>query len=248
MTFLGSNGPRGDTAEEMCKALAGRGINLPCRYDDPKFIQSITKLSNFSSSPYFESTSDDESFSLQNSNAIFIAKSQLIEEKFANFFTHFEHDRVMRTEFDSMQAYRDMNEWMNETTNGLVPRYFKSPNEISPNTLMVILNTLGLSGKALLNSCLCIFLDNWLVPFDKTETKTGIFRLSTKEAIEVPMMSVIEELCFVHVKNYKIYMKPLKVTKITGSLQLTLKQIINFRLVYCYLQFLYLTRHSISTQ
>lgn len=45
------------------------------------------------------------------------------------------------------QAMKSLNSWADERTNGLIPQIFKSPDEVDPETRMMILNAIYFNGK-----------------------------------------------------------------------------------------------------
>lgn len=73
----------------------------------------------------------------------------------------------------SLQATHDINEWVKQSTNGMIPELYTQP--LSPDTTFVAVNTVFFSGK-------------WHTPFDPSYTTERDFNTG-RGTIKVPMMS-----------------------------------------------------------
>lgn len=143
--LLSAKGPEGKTAEEICKSVVGQDKSSTC-VDDPSYREVVETLNKIQTG--VESARSPKGKRLVTlSNAAFVSKSLQFREKFGSDFAMFYGDTVMRTLFNTSAAFNSINAWANRATDGLIPQYLKSQDELSPDTLMMLLNAFTFTGK-----------------------------------------------------------------------------------------------------
>lgn len=143
--LLSAKGPQEEAARQICKPLVGNKKSSTC-LDDPSYAE-VTKMLNNIRTGIESAKSPDGKRVVRLSNAVFVAPSMKFKESFARDFAIFEGDKVMKVPFNGTEAFNSINAWAAGATNGLISQYLKSPQELSPDTLMVLLNALAFSGR-----------------------------------------------------------------------------------------------------
>lgn len=143
--LLAAKGPQGDTAQEICEAIVGKEKRNTCT-NDPHYKEVVRLLEKISTGVETARSPEGKSV-LRLSNAAFIEKSLSVNDQFVRKFTFFQGDKVMRTLFNTSDAYEEINKWANTATDGLIPEYLKSEDELSRDTLLVLLNAITFVGK-----------------------------------------------------------------------------------------------------
>ncbi|VDL59985.1 unnamed protein product, partial [Hymenolepis diminuta] len=190
--LLAAKGPQGNTAKEICEAIVGKEKQKTC-INDPHYKEVVRLLEKIRTGVETARSPEGKSV-LRLSNAVFIEKSLSVNDQFVRNFACFQGDKVMRTLFNTSDAYEEINKWANTATDGLIPEYLKSEDELSRDTLLVLLNAIT-------------FMDNWAKPFETEKTWNRDFRLSRKETIQVPMMSSEEDLIYIEEDDFKVLAK-----------------------------------------
>ncbi|KAM3171187.1 hypothetical protein ACTXT7_017127 [Hymenolepis weldensis] len=190
--LLTAKGPQGNTAKEICEAIVGKKKQDTCT-NDPHYKEVVRLLEKIRTGVETARSPEGKGV-LRLSDAVFIEKSLSVRDQFVRKFTFFQGDKVMRTLFNTSDAYENINEWANTATDGLIPKYLKSQDELGQDTLLVLLNAIA-------------FMDKWAKPFDTEKTQNRDFRLSKKETIQVPMMSTKGEMIYFEEDDFKVLAK-----------------------------------------
>lgn len=190
--LLTAKGPQGNTAKEICEALVGKKKQETC-INDPNY-KEVGRLLEKIRTGVETARSREGKAVLRLSDAVFIEKSLSVRDQFIRKFTFFQGDKVMRTLFNTSDAYENINKWANTATDGLIPEYLKSENELPQDTLLVLLNAIT-------------FMDNWAKPFETEKTWSRDFRLSKRETIQVPMMSTKGRMIYFEEDDFKVLAK-----------------------------------------
>ncbi len=53
----------------------------------------------------------------------------------------------LEVDFKTEDAYTRINKWVNETTEGLIPKFFNAPSDIDPETLLMLHNAITFQGE-----------------------------------------------------------------------------------------------------
>nr|CDS32011.1 serpin [Hymenolepis microstoma] len=139
--LLTAKGPQGDTAKEICEALVGKSKKHTCTVD-ADYREVVSLLEKIRTGVETAKSPEGKSI-LQISDAAFIKKSLSVEDDFIKKFTFFQGDKVMRTLFNTSDAFESINEWANASTDGLIPKYLNSKDELDENTLLILLNAIS---------------------------------------------------------------------------------------------------------
>nr|CDS32008.2 Estrogen regulated protein EP45 [Hymenolepis microstoma] len=193
--LLTAKGPQGDTAKEICEALVGKSKKHTCTVD-ADYREVVSLLEKIRTGVETAKSPEGKSV-LQISDAAFIEKSLSVEDDFIKKFAFFQGDKVMRTLFNTSDAFESINKWANASTDGLIPKYLNSKDELDEDSLLVLLNAIT-------------FKDSWLKPFDAEGTKNRDFRLTKTETIQVPMMKMEGQMVYIKKDDYKVLAKPFR--------------------------------------
>lgn len=142
--LLTAKGPRGDTGKEICEAILGEKRKHSCV--DATYAD-VEEMLNRIRSGIASARAADGGKILSLSNGAFIQKTVLVEERFLQKFASLEGDKVERTFFNSSEAFNSINKWASSATDGLIEKYLKSPEELSSDTLLVLLSAIAFKGK-----------------------------------------------------------------------------------------------------
>ncbi|VDN97925.1 unnamed protein product [Rodentolepis nana] len=193
--LLTAKGPQGNTAKEICEALVGEKKKYSC-INNEDYKEVVSLLEKIRTGVETARSPEGESV-LKISNAAFIEKSFSVKDQFIKGFTFFHGDKVMRTLFNNSDAFENINKWADTATDGLIPKFLNSKDELSKDTLLVLLNAIT-------------FKDNWAKPFDTERTKNSDFRLTISKSIQVPMMQMEGRMIYIKEDDYKVLAKPFK--------------------------------------
>lgn len=143
--LLKAKGPQGDAAKEICEALIGRSKKHTCT-DDTEYREVVRMLEKIRTGVETAKSPEGKCV-LKISNAAFIEKSLSVKDQFIKNFTFFHGDTVMRTLFTTSDAFENINKWANKSTDGLIPKYLDSKDDLNEDALMVLLNAITFKGK-----------------------------------------------------------------------------------------------------
>lgn len=96
---------------------------------------------------------------LQIANALFLQKDLVPRETFLESFQTTYHGQIFGVDFSDARAPEQINQWASEHTKGLIQDVVQA---FPPQTVMSLANAV-------------YYADKWLYPFDKAETKEGVF-------------------------------------------------------------------------
>ncbi|KAB0352921.1 hypothetical protein FD754_017778 [Muntiacus muntjak] len=120
-----------------------------------------------------DSLSHNPELGLAQGSFAFIHKDFDIRETFLNLSkTYFDTECVTVNFRNTSQAKRLMNHYMNQQTQGKLPKLF---DEINPDTELILVDYILFKGK-------------WLIPFDPALTEMDTFYLDKYKTVKVPMM------------------------------------------------------------
>ncbi|VDN97692.1 unnamed protein product [Rodentolepis nana] len=193
--LLTAKGPQNDTATEICEALVGRTKKHTCT-DEADYKEVVSLLEKIRTVVETAKSPEGKS-ALKISNAAFIEESLLVKDLFIKKFTYFHGDTVKRTRFNNLDAFENINKWANTVTDGLIPRYLNSKDELPEDTLLVLLNAIT-------------FKDEWAEPFYSNFTSHRNFHLSKDETIRVPMMDMESDMYYFEDEVCKVVNKPFR--------------------------------------
>lgn len=160
---VATNGTAGETKEQMSSVLGIEGISNEKLNDGMNDMMNILNLQKYGGNPGF----------IKLYNSLWINKSFQIKDSFEKIAKDYYNSDVFTEDFASPAAVKDMNNWIDEKTSGLI----KNPiSEVDPNTRLDIFNVLHFVGK-------------WIAPFDKSMTKKEDFTSTSGKAISVDMMN-----------------------------------------------------------
>ncbi|KAM7541265.1 hypothetical protein Aperf_G00000029501 [Anoplocephala perfoliata] len=192
--LLTAKGPRGDTGKEICEAVVGWRKKNSCKKGP---YTEVEEMLNKIRTGIASARSAGGEKILSISNGAFIRKTVAVEEEFVQKFAALQGDRVERTFFNSSDAFDSINEWARSATDGIIEKYLKSPDELSSDTLMVLLSAIA-------------FKDNWNESFDEERTEMRNFTSSKHQCIQVPMMSMKGRIVYYKEDGYYVLAKPFK--------------------------------------
>ncbi|KAM7540204.1 hypothetical protein Aperf_G00000029510 [Anoplocephala perfoliata] len=193
-TLLTAKGPRGDTGKEICEAVVGWRKKNSCKKGP---YTEVEEMLNKIRTGIASARSAGGEKILSISNGAFIRKTVAVEEEFVQKFAAVQGDRVERTFFNSSDAFDSINEWARSATDGIIEKYLKSPDELSSDTLMVLLSAIA-------------FKDNWRKSFEEEWTERRDFFLSKHHRIQVPMMRTEGRMVYFEEDGYRVLAKPFK--------------------------------------
>ena len=156
-------GARGKTLEEIEKAFA--------KSSDKDFglATSILQEANMSA---LECT---DSCSLKSANGVWLDKEFIVSTSYKKFMERFGLEAA-KADFktDSAGSTRKINKWVEEHTNNKISKLFQD-GDLDELTRTVLVNAIYFKG-------------NWLVPFDKEQTSTAPFYVTSDKKVDTKLM------------------------------------------------------------
>jgi serine protease inhibitor len=162
------NGAAGTTRDSMLKAL--RVTNLSTDMINSSWKNLTAALLTV-----------DKRVSISIANSVWSEKNFDVKIPFKEILTDYYNAEAKSFDISNPVAYQDINSWIEDKTNGLIPNMLSS---LEDNTVMLLVNAIYFKGK-------------WKSQFDKANTSGGTFYKSDGTTVEVPMMR--------KVSDYKIF-------------------------------------------
>ncbi len=172
------NGADGTTKSAIIEALGLKGLSV----DEINQIYSdlITALKKA-----------DPNVVMNIANSIWIRKAYPVLESFIAVNKTYFNARVQSLDFDQ-SALSTINGWVNENTNGKIPRIL---DQISANEIMFLINAIYFYGK-------------WEVQFEKANTQSGPFTPGSGSTANVPYMKIKENYGYTEQSGYRAMKMP----------------------------------------
>lgn len=158
---LACSGASGETRQAMIGALQLEGID----WEDA--IEANAGLRAALLSP-------DPKVQLDIASALCLQESRAFRQEFIDASRSFHGAKLARLDFTAPDAYRKVNEWVREQTNGSIKAII--PYSQPKSTMLLVVNALHFRGQ-------------WAEPFDPEETADGPFTLPGGTRVALPMMS-----------------------------------------------------------
>ncbi|XP_063889621.1 intracellular coagulation inhibitor 1-like isoform X2 [Scylla paramamosain] len=137
-------------------------------------------------------SSDGPDVTLNVANGLFLQRGAGIIYDFTQKARTHYNSVVTTLDFhnSSVASTETINNWVNESTSGMIPNLFTQP--LDPLTTFVAVNTVFFNGK-------------WLTPFDPMMTKDREFDTGAGK-VQVPMMSGIFTLNYINIPELEAHM------------------------------------------
>ncbi|VDM27980.1 unnamed protein product, partial [Hydatigera taeniaeformis] len=192
--LLTSKGPEGETAKEICEAIVGVEKRETCsNLNYPNIEQMLGRIRT----GVADSRTEGGDKILSLSNAIFLQKGLHVHPNFLTGFTRTGINHVEETLFNTSEAFEKINEWARSSTDGLIERFLRSKDELSSDTLMILLNAIA-------------FKENWAKTFMVERTMKRNFYLKEDAFVEVPMMHLESQMVYLKNDKYRVVAKPFR--------------------------------------
>ncbi|CAI9158074.1 unnamed protein product [Rangifer tarandus platyrhynchus] len=137
-----------------------------------------------------ESLSHNPELGLAQGSFAFIHNDFDIRETFLNLSKRYFDTECVTVNFrNTSQAKRLMNHYMNQQTQGKLPKLF---DEINPDTELILVDYILFKGK-------------WLIPFDPALTEMDTFYLDKYKTVKVPMMYRSGKFASTFDKNFRCH-------------------------------------------
>jgi serpin B len=180
--LMTATGAKGETREEMLKSLRMNG------FTDEEIFENAKQL-------MWRANQNG----LHAANSIFVQKDFGLDPDFREILTKtfmagaFEEDFINQGDI----ATKNINRWTNENTNGKIPELLG--DELTPDTRLVIVNTL-------------YFLGKWAQPFKSEDTNDQVFH-GTKGDNTVPFMNATLTIDYYEGKTFQYIALPFRGTE-----------------------------------
>ncbi|CAH8555928.1 unnamed protein product [Heterobilharzia americana] len=191
----------------MYQLWIGKALQIQRDGDDESCLESFREDARYLYSSVLNSLTKETTdingekrkvFSI--ANAMYTRADILMKEDFESQLVKCFDQQIYKINFrDQQSAMETINEWVNDRTNGLIPQFFNSPQEIHTDSIFNLFNIFH-------------FKDVWEVPFMDMLTENASFEVSSDRQIQVPIMSNEEELDYGDFKSegFEIIRKPLR--------------------------------------
>ena len=172
------NGADGTTKSAIIEALGLKGLSVD--EINQIYFDLITALKKA-----------DPNVVMNIANSIWIRKAYPVLESFIAVNKTYFNARVQSLDFDQ-SALATINGWVNENTNGKIPRIL---DQISANEIMFLINAIYFYGK-------------WEVQFEKANTQSGPFTPGSGSTANVPYMKIKENYGYTEQSGYRAMKMP----------------------------------------
>ena len=122
----------------------------------------------------------DPKVTMEIANSIWYRQGFGVEQDFIDVNQKYYDARVEALDFDSPDAVQTINDWVDDQTNGKIPKVIEN---IDPLTMMYLINAIYFNGK-------------WSYQFDKDNTSPQPFYLADGREIQVDMMQNEADLTY----------------------------------------------------
>jgi serine protease inhibitor len=154
------NGARGETKEAMAEVLGVKGLELARMNDNNQALLYLLQ-------------SSDPSVKLHIANSLWMREGMQFDPGFVERCEAYYHAMIEELDFDSPEAAKTINKWVNDRTEGLIKGIIEPP--IDPMTILFLINAIYFEG-------------DWSKPFDEEYTQDDAFNISAGDAVTVPFM------------------------------------------------------------
>jgi serine protease inhibitor len=153
------NGARGETREAMAEVLGVTGLELARMNENNQALLYLLQNS-------------DPSVKLHIANSLWMREGMQFDPAFVERNEAYYHALINELDFDSPEAAKTINKWVNDRTEGLIEGIVEPP--IDPLTILFLINAIYFQG-------------DWSKPFDEEFTRDDTF-YTAGDAKEVPFM------------------------------------------------------------
>ncbi len=153
------NGANGATRDSMLKALRVDALT-------PELINTSYRDLTFAL------LNVDKRVLISIANSVWAEKNFEVKIPFKNTLADFYNAESKSFDINDMMAYKDVNSWIENKTNGLITNMLDG---LDKSTVMLLINAIYFKGK-------------WQLQFDKSKTVTETFYRNDGTSVEAPMM------------------------------------------------------------
>lgn len=155
------NGAKGETQQAMAKTLELQGM-------------SFEEINQANATLKATLTNPDPNVQLSIANSLWARKGEPFNPEFLQNNQNFYGAQVTALDFNNPSASDIINNWVEQSTNGKIPKIIEG-TEISPTTILFLINAIYFKGQ-------------WTTQFDKTQTKELPFTLLNGTQKQHPFM------------------------------------------------------------
>ena len=159
------NGAQGETAGQIYKAL-------------DLGTQDIEEINEFFLALIQQLPEVDSETDVAIANAVFVQDGFPIKRNFEKDVSNYYLADVGNLDFSKASAFRQINNWCNKHTQGLIPKIFEEKPD--PNMMAILLNAL-------------YFKSTWAEKFPKKDTASETFYLESGKQTKVKMMKLSDK-------------------------------------------------------
>ena len=158
------NGARGQTADEIAKALQASGLSTD---DQNAGLAALTAE--------LTAAADKDGIQFDSANSLWQQKGFAVKKQFLDELAAYYNSGVWQVDYqhhmaDALQA---INAWTSDKTQGKITKLF---DQLDPSTVLVLANAV-------------YFHANWQTPFDKSATEPGDFTTSSGKSVAAKFMT-----------------------------------------------------------
>jgi len=175
--LFSSKGANGNTKTQICQAITGQSgecDDVMAKKIDEKLRKITTAVD--------KAKDANRSSVVKISNAAFVQKDFEVLKSFWHAFSQDGANKIEKTDFKTDQGVNDVNRWVDRSTDGLIKKLYDTPDELSKDTLIVLLNTI-------------VFKSQFRSVFSKSSTRMGTFG-NRKQTVELDMMSKLASMLY----------------------------------------------------
>ena len=159
------NGAQGETADQIIRAL-GYGT------------QDVGEINAYFQALIRQLPEVDSETDVAIANAVFVKEGFPIKRTFEKDVSNYYLADVGNLDFSKASAFKQVNNWCNKHTQGLIPKIFEEKPD--PNMMAILLNAL-------------YFKSTWAEKFPKKDTASETFYLESGKQTKVKMMKLSDK-------------------------------------------------------
>jgi serine protease inhibitor len=172
------NGAKGQTLQQMKKIMGLESDSMDTLNGNMNALMNYANANKASGEPGVTNIC----------NSLWINNTLQINDSYLKTVKKYYNSDTFNANFSSAQTVKDMNQWINDRTAGLLKNVVKS---LDKNTALSIMNTLYFNGT-------------WSSPFAESQTKKENFQLSSGSKIKVDMMNKEDTIGYYEDKQVKV--------------------------------------------
>lgn len=174
------NGADGKTKEEIAKTLHVDGME-------------VNELNKANASLLMEALKESDKIQLNIANSIWLNEKYHFQDDFSKSNRDYFNAEIQEIDVADSESAKSINDWVKSATNQKIDKIVESP--LKANLVALLINAIYFKG-------------DWKYEFDKDLTKNETFHLADGTIMDIPLMSLNENLLYMENEHFQAVQLP----------------------------------------